>query len=84
MDLLDNGGRVLGQWPPFPLEHFAEKWNSLFGPEMRPGRRSILRKNGIRIRELWCVSFIVAARATQCRNRIGEVAAAIAATAIAV
>jgi hypothetical protein len=31
MDLLDNGGRELGQWPPFPLEHFREKWNSLFG-----------------------------------------------------
>ena len=24
---LDNGGRELGQWPPFPLKHFQEKWN---------------------------------------------------------
>src|ERR1700730_13649623 len=27
MGLLDNRGRELGQWPPFPLEHFQEKWN---------------------------------------------------------
>jgi hypothetical protein len=34
MGLLDNGGRELGQWPPFPLEHFQEKWNPLFRQKM--------------------------------------------------
>jgi hypothetical protein len=31
MGLLDNGGRELGQWPPFPLKHFQEKWNPVLG-----------------------------------------------------
>jgi hypothetical protein len=30
MGLLDNGGRELGQWPPFHLKHFHKKWNPVF------------------------------------------------------
>jgi hypothetical protein len=44
MGLLDNGGRELGQWPPFPLKHFQEKWNRLFGQKTRPSQCSIFRK----------------------------------------
>jgi hypothetical protein len=25
MDLLNNGGREVGQWPPLPIEHFLER-----------------------------------------------------------
>jgi hypothetical protein len=25
MDLLDNGGREVGQWPPLPIEHFLQQ-----------------------------------------------------------
>jgi hypothetical protein len=35
MDILDNGGRALGQWPPFPLKHFQEKWNPVLGQKTR-------------------------------------------------
>jgi hypothetical protein len=44
MGLLDNGGRELGQWPPFPLKHFQEKWNPVFRQKMRPSQCSIVRK----------------------------------------
>jgi hypothetical protein len=45
MGLLDNGGRELGQWPPFPLKHFQEKWNPLFRQKMLPSQRNIFRKS---------------------------------------
>jgi hypothetical protein len=42
MGLLDNGGREQGQWPPFPLKHFQEKWNS-------PVRKACPRERGAAI-----------------------------------
>jgi hypothetical protein len=54
MGFLDNGGRELGQWPPFPIKHFQEKWNPVFRPKMRPLQESIFRKSGIRFSARKC------------------------------
>jgi hypothetical protein len=50
MGLLDNGGRELGQWPPFPLKHFQEKWNPVFVQKMQSSQCSISGKAALRKR----------------------------------